>query len=647
MNNNIVKLIDEYMVGYSMYTIYNRAIPTLLDGLKPSQRCILETVKNVTNFEKCANISGRVMELLPHGDSYPTIVGMIQLDNNNISLITGKGSFSGRTSRDCPAASSRYTECKVNDFGKIVVGNREEVELIPSYDGKKMLPTSFSPDFPLILLNGSLGIATGFATNIPQYNLKEICEQTIRVIEGKKYKHIFPDFSTGGYINNVEVLDNSSMKYTLRAKCEIEKNAILVKEIPYNTTREEIIEKIENLYKEGVLAKELKDVDDLTDKNGLLIEISLKKGVNVEETLNKLYSLTPLQTNFTTNIGYIHNNRLVYSGVEELLKNWVEVKSARVIAGTKKKLEKINKELDIVDGLQKTRNDIKWLGEYILNTEDKNLEKTLVKKYNISITASEYITNLGIKFFKETYFDKKIKESENLIKKKEELLEILETNGSKEMIRRLKDIIKKYGSERKTEIKSLTLDKVKATKIVEEFKGYITITERGYIYKTKTPSVTTVPGDKIISTTEVKDQGEVLFFVRNGDCHKFALEDIKIVGAKDMGYYTGLQNIVGGVYIEKDYKYVCKIYKDTLGAKISKEPVESYLTTTKRKKLSNSLYLEGELLDVRITTDEDMIDFTTIRGKIKRVKLSEVTVKKARDSQGVCVCKNLKEFRYV
>ena len=645
--NNILNTIDDYMLTYSQYAIYHRAIPTLLDGLKPSQRMIMEVLKNISSFEKSNTVTGKVMLIHPHGDSYPTLVNLTQKDNNNLPLIEGKGSFSSRTTRDGVAASSRYTECKISGFGKAIVGNKEEIEFIPSYDGKAMIPTSFAPDLPLILLNGSMGIATGYSTNIPQYNLKEICEQTIRVIEGKKYKHIFPNFSTGGYINNVEVLDNSSMKYTLRAKCEIEKNTILVKEIPYNTTREEIIEKIENLYKEGVLAKELKDVDDLTDKNGLLIEISLKKGVDVEETLNKLYSLTPLQTNFTTNIGYIHNNRLVYSGIEELLKNWVEVKSARVIEGTKKKLEKINKELDMVDGLQKTRNDIKWLGEYILNTEDKNLEKTLVKKYNISITAAEYITNLGIKFFKETYFDKKIKESESLIKKKEELLEILDTNGSKEMIRRLKDTIKKYGSERKTKIETLTLDKVKATKIVEEFKGYVTVTERGYIYKTKTPSVTIAPGDKIISTTEVKDQGEVLFFVQNGDCHKFALEDIKVVGAKDMGYYTGLQNIIGGVYIEKDYKYVCKIYKDTLGAKIAKEPIESYLTATKRKKLSNSLYLEGELLDVRIAIDEDMIDFSTIRGKIKRVKLSEVTVKKARDSQGVCVCKNLKEFKYI
>ena len=644
---NVTKTVDDYMLTYSQYAIYHRAIPTLLDGLKPSQRMIMEVLKNINSFEKSNTVTGKVMLLHPHGDSYPTLVGMTQKDNNNLPLVEGKGSFSSRTTRDGVAASSRYTECKVSGFGKTIVGNKEEIEFIPSYDGKAMIPTSFSPDFPLILLNGSMGIATGYSTNIPQYNLKELCEQTIRVIQGKKYQHIFPDFSTGGYINEVEVNDDSSMKYTLRAKCIIEGNNILVKEIPYNTTREEIIEKIETLHKEGVLVKELKDIDDLTDKNGLLIEISLKKGVNVEETLNKLYSLTPLQTNLTTNIGYIHNNRLVYSGIEELIKNWVEVKSARVIDGAKKKLEKVNKELDIVDGLQKTRNDIKWLGNYILNTEEENIEEVLMKKYDISKNSAEYITNLGIKYFKETYFDKKIKESESLINKKKELMEILETNGHNEIVKRLKDTIKKYGTPRKTIIKPLMLNKVKVVKEAEDFKGFVTITERGYIYKTKNTTVNIVPGDKVISTTEVKDQGEVLFFTKDGNCHKFALEDIKVVGGKDVGYFTGLLSIVGAVYIEKDYKYICKVYKDKTNCRVAKEYVENYLTTTKRKKLSNSLYLDGELLEVRVVDDNDSIDVTTLRNKIKRVNLKDIMAKKSRDSQGNIVCGTIREYKFV
>lgn len=640
---NIIKTIDDYMLTYSYYTIYNRAIPSLLDGLKPSQRCIMEVIKNITSFEKSNTVAGKVMLILPHGDCYDTIVGLTQTDNNNIPLIVGKGSFSNRTTRDGVPASSRYTEVKVSDFGKYIVGNKEEIDLIPSYDGKAMLPVSFSPDFPLILFNGSLGIATGFATNIPQYNLKEICEQTIRVVEGKKYQHIFPDFSTGGYINCVAPKDDSSMKYTLRAKCEVEGNSILVKEIPYNTTREEIIEKIEALYKEGQLT-EIKDVNDLTDKNGLLIEIELKRNVNIDEVLNKLYMLTPLQTNYSTNIGYINNNKLMYSGIEELLKNWIEVKTINIIKGTQKKLDKINKDLDIVDGLIKTKNDIKWLGEFILRTDD-NVEEIIMKKYNISRTSSEYITNLGIKYFKTSYFDKKINESKKLIEEKKELENIINTNGKEELKRRLQKTIKKYGTPRKTTIKHLSLDKIDKVKVTEKFSGYVTITTKGYIYKTKTKNIKLSIGDTILGQYKTDEEGEILYFTKNGDCNKYYTDDIKTMTAKDEGYYTALDEIVGGLFINSKTKYICKVYKDGEGIRVCKEDVGSYITATKRKKLSNSLYLDAELLEVKEVGDNNIIEYVTARNINKSLNIKSMTTKKSRDSQGVLLNKTVKEYK--
>lgn len=639
---NIIKTIDKYMLTYSHYTIYNRAIPSLLDGLKPSQRMIMEVAKNITSFEKSNTVAGKVMLVHAHGDCYPTIVGMIQEDNNNIPLLLGKGSFSSRTTRDGAPASSRYTECKISPFGKTIVGNKDELELIPSYDGKAMIPTSFSPDFPLILLNGSLGIATGFATNIPQYNLNEICEQTIRLLEGEKYQHIFPDFSTGGYIHNVAPTDDSSMKYTLRGKCKIKGNSILITEIPYNTTIEDIIGKVTSLYKEGKLS-EIKNIKDLTDRKGLLIKVDLKKGANAEEILNKLYALTPVQTTYTTNIGYIYKNKLMYSGIEDLLKNWIDEKTSRILLGAERRLKKINEELEIVDGLLKTKDDIKWLGEFILHAEG-NIEESIVEKYNITKVAAEYITNLGIKYFRTSYFEKKIKEGENLLKEKANLENIIKTNGEKELIRRLKDTMKKFGSPRKTQITELITDKVEVTKEIEDFKGYITITKKGYIFKTKTKTTNTSLGDEIISCKLASNDDQVLYFTKDGSCYKYYVEDIKVMSNKDIGQFTGLEDIVGAIHVTSEDNKIIKVYE---GGRAVLECIDNYKTATKRKKLGNSLYLGADLLDVRLVSDDDSIEFLSPRNHKKVVKIKDMTIKKARDSQGTEFCKNAKEYKFI
>lgn len=635
--NNIERTIDKYMIDFGHYTIFHRAIPFLEDGLKPSQRCTMEVMSNITSFEKCNTITGKVMLILPHGDSYPTLVNMIQKDNNNFPLVEGKGSFSSRATRDGAAASSRYTEAKISNFGKMVVKNKDEVDRIASYDNKTTIPVSFSPDVPLILLNGVQGVATGFSVNIPQYNLKEVCEQTIGILQGNKYQHIYPDFSTGGYIDKTVPMDSSSMKYTLRGKCKIEGNSILITEIPYYTTREEIIEKIEELTLAGKM-KEVKDVDDLTDKDGLLIEIQLKRGTDKEEFINKLYNLTSLQCSFTTNIGYIHNNKLVYSNVEDLLKNWIEVKTKNIVKGAKKRLVALNEKLEIVDAFEKTVDSLDWLGQHIMKTKEDEIEKMLIQFFDITPIGAKYLSELGIKYFRESYFYKKINEVSQLKKERQEVLEIIDNEGKEELIKRLKNIIKTFSSPRKTSIEDLTIDKVKKINIEESFSGEVHLTKQGYIYKTKAKSITLSPGDEIVNTYTTKENGEVLIFDKQGECHKVYLEDIPTVGAKEIGYFTGINDIVGIVYIEQKDRYILKTFDD---GRMVKELVDNYRTTTKRKKLSNSLYLGGNLLNI-ITLEKDIeVNLKTLRGN-KLVKTSTLMAKKSRDSQGTKVCKEIK-----
>ena len=633
--NNITNIIDQYMLTYSYYTMFHRAIPCLLDGLKVSQRMVMEVVKNINSFEKSNTVSGKVMLIHPHGDCYPTIVNMVQKDNNNYPLVLGKGSFSFRTTRDGVPASSRYTECKVSDIGKLLTQNKEEVEYIPSYDNKTTIPLSFSPDLPFILLNGQQGVAVGFSTLIPQYNLSEVCDQTISILKGKKYTHIFPDFSTGGYIDRVEVEDGEKMKYTIKGKYEIDGLNILIKEIPYYTSREEIIEKIEELALSGVM-KEVKDVEDLTDKNGLLIEIQLKRGTNVDEFIDKLHSLTTFQTTFTTNIGYIDGEKLVYSGIEELLSRWIDIKRKAVLEGTTKKIEKIEEKLIIADALSKTVDSLDYICDFIRKTEEDKIVGKLMEEYGIAEKGAIYLSELGIKYFRESFFYKKIDEVANLRKQMDELLAIVKDNATNELIRRLERIKKEYGTPRKTEVVEFKERKVVKIKDMETYKGYVYVTEKGFIYKTNVKTINLTPGDKIITTEYVREGGEVLIFDSKGDCNKFYLEDIDNCG-KNIGYYTGIDDLVGAVIIQEETKSLLFVYED---ARVCHIDVEKYRTATKRKKLADSLYMDAKLLYCTPVIDDIEITLKTKR-TTKVINSKDFMVKKTRNTRGVQVLKSL------
>lgn len=630
----ILDLLDKYMIDYSMYCIYHRAIPYLGDGLKPSQRMVMEICKDITRLTKSNTVCGKVQLIHPHGSQYDTLVNMVQKDGNNIPMIEGKGSFSYFTSRDLTAAADRYTEVKINKFGKEITGNKDELSFMPSYDGREMIPVSFSPDFPLILLNGQKGVAVGFSTLIPQYNLSEVCNQTINILKGKKYTHIFPDFSTGGYIDKVEVEDGEKMKYTIKGKYEIDGLNVLIKEIPYYTSREEIIEKIEELALSGVM-KEVKDVEDLTDKNGLLIEIQLKRGTNVDEFIDKLHSLTTFQTTFTTNIGYIDGEKLVYSGIEELLSRWIDIKRKAVLEGTTKKIEKIEEKLIIADALSKTVDSLDYICDFIRKTEEDKIVGKLMEEYGIAEKGAIYLSELGIKYFRESFFYKKIDEVANLRKQMDELLAIVKDNATNELVRRLERIKKEYGTPRKTEVVEFKERKVVKIKDIETYKGYVYVTEKGFIYKTNVKTINLTPGDKIITTEYVREGGEVLIFDSKGDCNKFYLEDIDNCG-KNIGYYTGIDDLVGAVVIQEETKSLLFIYED---ARVCHIDVEKYRTTTKRKKLADSLYMDAKLLYCTPVIDDIEITLKTKR-ITKVINSKDFMVKKTRNTRGVQVLKS-------
>ena len=249
----IQNIIHDNMMTYSQYTITNRALPDIRDGLKPVYRRILISMNNmkISNFTKSANVVGNVMKYHPHGNSYSTIVGMVQTDNNITPLITGKGSFGQHTSRELQAAADRYTEIKLSDLSKDIFKdvNNRMVEFVPNYDGTLMMPEVLPVKFPMVLTIAQEGIAVGMSNKMPSFNLKEVNDATEKYIRTGEHTLLVPDFATGGEIilnndafNQINSSGNGTIR--LRAKAEIKGNTISIIEIPYTTTREAIIDAV-------------------------------------------------------------------------------------------------------------------------------------------------------------------------------------------------------------------------------------------------------------------------------------------------------------------------------------------------------------------------------------------------------------------
>lgn len=247
--NNIIR---DRMTSYSAYVLLNRAIPRLEDGLKPVHRRILYSMhKHKTyNYAKSANVAGRIMMIHPHGSAYGSMIGLVQKDRQLHPLLEGKGNFGQYTSSDLQPAADRYSEVRLSEISKTMLQNFDKniVDFELNYDGTQTVPVVLPVKYPAILTQAQKGIGVGFSSSIPSYNLKEVCQATIDVIDGKDI-NLIPDFATGGYIEDDKERFESIMhsglgSVKLRAKYEIKDNEIIINELPYGVKREKVIDDI-------------------------------------------------------------------------------------------------------------------------------------------------------------------------------------------------------------------------------------------------------------------------------------------------------------------------------------------------------------------------------------------------------------------
>lgn len=660
MHNTDIKQIEDiirdFTMDYSAYVLLGRCLADVRDGLKPVHRRILYSMRNAKNFTKSANVEGDVMKVHPHGSSYDTMVNMTQKDKQLIPYLEGKGNFSSHTSRDLQYGASRYTEVRLSQLSQDIIRALEykTVNYIPSYDGKMMIPEVLPVNFPTILTHCNMGIGVGMSSNIPSFNLIELTKAMAKYIDEGEKTILVPDFSTGGYIiedlNTFEKI-NTDGKGTikLRAKANINKNIISITEIPYTTTREAIIDKIIELRKKGEF-KEITGVNDLTGLKGMKIEITCKKNADVELVLEKLYNETPLQNTFSANMNMLVDGLPKVLGVWDTIDEWLKWRLQCIKIGLINDIDKLEKEIEILKGYGNIHLCLDDVIKVMRGCKSDKIVETLHIKFCLTMKQAEHIANMKFMNINEEYMQNKLKNLQSTIDlvdtKKRQLNDdkLLMRIISKQLI----NIGVKYGKERNTQIIQVNEKvKEKIKKVKEEVNNYpvrIICTKDGYVKKLSLNTkgdIKIKEGDTIVNEFITENKGELLIFA-NTDCYKVQISNIDDCKPGSLGVYIptviDCKDIIGFSVLDDKNKFILISYDNS---KIAKVDLLSFKTSTQRKKLANSLNKDAKVQN--ILTFEEEQEFTIINSKQKETvkHTKDLSVKKARDTQGVNTIKNI------
>ena len=429
----ITETLEKNYMPYAMSVIISRAIPEI-DGFKPSHRKLLYTMYKMGLLNgartKSANVVGQTMKLNPHGDAaiYET---MVRLTEGNMALlhpfVDSKGNFGKQYSRDMAYAASRYTEVRLMPICSEIFGDidKNTVEFVDNYDGTLKEPTLLPTAFPNILINPNQGIAVGMASNIASFNLREICNATIAFMKDSKVNLSEfisgPDFSTGGYlIRDDEALEKiyetgrGSVRIRSKYSYDKKQNIIEITEIPYSTTVEAIIDKLAELMKAGKL-RELNDVRDETDKTGLKITLELKRGVDAEKLMLRLFKQTPLEESFSCNFNVLINSEPLVLGVRDILGHWVTFRTDCIRRRLLFDIEKKEARLNLLNGLEKILLDIDKAVSIVRNTpEDAMVVPNLMAGFSITKEQAEFVAEIKLRNLNKEYILKRTSEIENL-----------------------------------------------------------------------------------------------------------------------------------------------------------------------------------------------------------------------------------------
>ncbi|MBQ4270197.1 MAG: topoisomerase IV, partial [Clostridiales bacterium] len=423
----ITEMLEINYMPYAMSVIVSRAIPEI-DGFKPSHRKLLYTMYKMGlltgNRTKSANVVGQTMKLNPHGDQaiYDT---MVRLTRGNGALlhpyVDSKGNFGKQYSRDMQCAAPRYTEVRLEKLcEELFKGiDKDAVDMVDNYDGTLKEPVLLPATFPSVLVNANQGIAVGMASNICSFNLKEVCDATIAYLKDKECDLLeympAPDFSGGGQIlydrdQMQSIYETGKGSIVVRSKYTVDKknNLIEITEIPYSTSSDAIIDNIADVVKQGK-AKEINDIRDETDLDGLKITIDCKRGTDHEALMTKLFRFTKLQDTFSCNFNILINGNPRVLGVREIIEEWLNWRRGCLSRELTYDLNKKKDRLHLLEGLEKILLDIDKAIKIIRNTElEEDVVPNLMKGFGIDKIQAEYVAEIKLRNINKQYIINRI-----------------------------------------------------------------------------------------------------------------------------------------------------------------------------------------------------------------------------------------------
>ena len=665
----ITETLETNYMPYAMSVIVSRAIPEI-DGFKPSHRKLLYTMFKMGLLTgartKSANIVGQTMKLNPHGDAaiYET---MVRLSAGYEALLTpfvdSKGNFGKVYSRDMSYAASRYTEAKLSAICAEVFRDidKDTVDFVDNYDGSMMEPTLLPTAFPNVLVSANSGIAVGMASMICGFNLNEVCETAINYLRDPEHDLFStlpaPDFPTGGEIiydrAEMESIYNTgrgSFKVRARWRYLQKENIIEIFQIPYTTTSEAIIDKVAELIKAGKI-REINDMRDETDLGGLRLAIDLKRGVDPEKLMQKLFKMTTLQDAFPCNFNILIAGNPRVMGVREILDEWTAWRMESIRRRVYHELEKTREKLHLLQGLGRILLDIDKAIEIIRGTElESEVVPNLMMGFGIDQIQAEFVAEIKLRNINREYILKRTAETEALEKDIEELESILNSRRKIKgiIIDELKQINKKYVTPRKSTI--VYADEIQAfdeEQQIEDYPVTLFLSKEGYFKKITAQSLRMSgeqkykDGDRLNISFESTNRGELLFLTDRQQMYKARVSDFEDVKASVLGVYlpSRLQMDEGENIITMidpgDYKAHLLFFFEN--GKAARVELSAYETKTNRKKLVNAYSDKSPLCSViKLTGETDLCCFSS-DDRALVFNSSLLQPKTSRSAQGVAV----------
>ena len=671
----ISETLEINYMPYAMSVIVSRAIPEI-DGFKPSHRKLLYTMYKMgllgSKRVKSANIVGQTMQLNPHGDAaiYET---MVRLARGNESLlhpfVDSKGNFGKVYSRDMAYAASRYTEAKLDSICAELFRDidSDTVDMVDNYDASQKEPSLLPTTFPNVLVSANQGIAVGMASNICSFNLAEVCNTAIALINDPEHDVLQtlpgPDFSTGAQLlfdeaATREIYQTGRGSFKLRAKWQYVKdgNLIEITEIPYTTTSEAILDKVNELITAGKI-KEIADMRDETDLEGLKLTIDLRRGVEPDKLMQKLFRLTPLQDSFSCNFNILIAGMPRVMGISEILEEWTAWRIECVRRRIYYQIQKKEERLHLLKGLERILLDIDKAIRIIRETElESEVIPNLMIGFGIDEIQANYVAEIKLRNINKEYILKQTKAISQLEEEIAELRGILNSGRKLRgvIVGELKQVAEKHGKPRKTEIVYQTADSEPddPEEDIPDYPVTVFVSKEGYLKKITPQSLRMSgaqkfkEGDKLRLSRETSNRAELLVFTDQYQCYKARLSDFEDGKASQLGDYLpqklGMdagENVIEVIF-PGDYKGFVLFFFEN--GKVAKVPLSAYETKTNRRRLTGAysdksalkacIALEKDEQVVLYTSDSRAVIFSTalLQPKTTRntIGVNAVTLKK-------------------